>query len=950
MTEALIGSHLGQYRLIEVIGHGGMSTVYKAHQESLNRFVAIKVLLHVHHPQFVERFKSEAKTIANMHHPNILPVYDYGEQQGLLYLVMQYVEGGTTLAGMLGTPTPPASALRLASQILKALDYAHARGVVHRDVKPGNVLQPRPDWPLLADFGIAKLLYDAKEATRSGVIVGTATYMAPEQATGRTVDARADLYSTGIVLYELLTGRVPFEGPSMIVLNKHISEPPPPPRQINPLLPAVVEPPLLRALAKDPADRYQNAQEMAAELERIAAQLDHSQTLNRRTELYQAGVRAFEAGQLEQAIGHLSELVALDPDYRDGAELLHVAQAMQDRAKTEARKLRDQTRERYEKLGLPPPATSTPTETGEDAPTQLLSSAPTPPARPPQSPGRVGPATPAPAYNTNSSATELERTSPGVTSNPPDVPQGSAGAGANNLRIWAISGVVLVALVLIGGGIWGLAQDSSSSAESTPPEAQTQPDALASAPEPDTAALPGEPELTPTAQSARAGDLPAAPVIAAPVDLSSAAITGTLSWHDQVLWNDAVTVVINDLPEPGAGNVYAAWLANTDESLPLGILGAGTEGASEVTYISPIHENLLGRYDQVFITVAAEDAATSDQSSAVMAGALPNQVRDAIRPILVRSEAAPNGIGFALGLRQEVSTLLRHVILLEVSFLESAPAAEKLAREQRHAEHLVNLIEGGEGQDLDGNGAIEGPGDGFGILGGETQVGYLQETIGRTLLAAASLEASPVRRRYADAAEVVGDANIRIWVGEIRDRAQAILAAGSSAEIEEDINVILRLAEQVMNGVDANEDQRIDPTADEGGVLVAYQQMQRMADVAIAPVSPGAAVTMSPNIVQIPSTPPLITIDTAEFRFIPRKITIPLGATVVWANSGPEDHSVTSEDSSFEQTILASGDTFRHTFTQVGAFPYYCAFHGAPFGTGMSGIIEVQERSPAAPR
>ncbi|MCG8353306.1 MAG: plastocyanin/azurin family copper-binding protein [Chloroflexales bacterium] len=218
------------------------------------------------------------------------------------------------------------------------------------------------------------------------------------------------------------------------------------------------------------------------------------------------------------------------------------------------------------------------------------------------------------------------------------------------------------------------------------------------------------------------------------------------------------------------------------------------------------------------------------------------------------------------------------------------------------------------------------------------------------MLAAAPLEVSPAMKRYADAVEVVGDANIRAWVGEIRDRAQAILAADSSAEIEEDINIILRLAEQLMNGVDANGDQRIEPIADEGGVLVAYQQAQRMADIAIAPVPSGADVAMPLNIVQIPSTPPLITIDTAGFRFTPRKITIPLGATVVWTNSGPEDHSVTSEDGSFEQTILVSGGTFRHTFTQVGSFPYYCAFHGAPFGAGMSGIIVVQERSPSAPR
>ena len=267
----LIGKELGQYQLKEVIRRGGMATVYKAYQPALDRFVAVKVL-HNRDPQFAARFKREARAIAQLQHHNILPIYDYGEQDGLLYLVLQYIENGTTLSDLLGTPMDPAPALRLIRHVLDALEYAHQRGIIHRDIKPANILMPSPVWPMLADFGIAKLLNDDQRLTMPGLIIGTAAYMAPEQADGRAIDARTDLYALGVVLYEMLTGRVPFDADTpMAVLTKHAYEPPPPPRSLNPNLPAAVESALLRALAKNPADRYQSAAEMAADLERVAA-------------------------------------------------------------------------------------------------------------------------------------------------------------------------------------------------------------------------------------------------------------------------------------------------------------------------------------------------------------------------------------------------------------------------------------------------------------------------------------------------------------------------------------------------------------------------------------------------------------------------------------------------------------------------------------------------------
>jgi len=347
MTD-LIGTRLNQYELAEIIRRGGMSTVYKAYQDSLDRFVAVKVLFINRDPQFAARFKREARAIAALQHHNILPVYDYGEQEGMLFLVLQYIEGGTTLGDMLGKPMASTTALRLTSHVLDALDYAHKRGVIHRDIKPANVLMPSPNWPMLADFGIAKLMNDNQQRlTLANQIIGTAAYMAPEQATGRPIDARTDLYAAGVVLYELVTGRVPFDSDTpMAVLTKHVYEVPPPARTLNPDLPLAVEQVLQKALQKDPNARYQTAAEMAADLRQIAVDLDQDKNRSQITGLYEVGVLAFEQGQWEQAVDRLGKLVALDPGYEDAHELLDAAREAQERAKTEARQQIELVRQR----------------------------------------------------------------------------------------------------------------------------------------------------------------------------------------------------------------------------------------------------------------------------------------------------------------------------------------------------------------------------------------------------------------------------------------------------------------------------------------------------------------------------------------------------------------------------------------------------------------------------
>lgn len=348
MGDELIDRRLGQYLITEVIAYGGMATVYKATQPSLDRVVAIKVLRHDADPQFAARFKREARATAALQHHNILPIYDNNEQDGLLYLVLQYVEDGRTLGGMLGMPMAPVAALRLMSHVFDALDYAHKRGIVHRDIKPSNILMPMPNWPMVTDFGIAKLLNDAQmQLTRSNQRMGTPAYMAPEQVTGRPIDARTDLYSAGVVLYELVTGSVPFEADTIAaMMNKHVNEAPPPPRRLNPEIPAALETLLLRALAKDPNQRYQTIAEMAAEMERVTHQLDLNRERGQITSLYEGGVQAFEQGHWDEAVERLDKLNALAPNYEDAADLLEAARAAQERAKTEARQQIEQMRQR----------------------------------------------------------------------------------------------------------------------------------------------------------------------------------------------------------------------------------------------------------------------------------------------------------------------------------------------------------------------------------------------------------------------------------------------------------------------------------------------------------------------------------------------------------------------------------------------------------------------------
>jgi serine/threonine-protein kinase len=263
-----------RYEIHRHIARGGMAQVYLARDRSLDRPVAVKELVpeFAADPSFVERFRREAQSAAKLTHPNIVAVYDWGTQDGTYFIVMEYVDG-PSLSQVIRADGAlhPRRAAEIASEVAAALGFAHSQGVVHRDIKPGNVLLTATGQAKVADFGIARAMSSAdEELTQTGSVMGTATYFSPEQAQGLAVDARADLYSLGVVLYEMVTGRPPFSGDSpLAIAYKHVQDPPPRPSTLVPDIPAGLEAIIMKLLQKQPDNRYASAQDLRSDLNRF---------------------------------------------------------------------------------------------------------------------------------------------------------------------------------------------------------------------------------------------------------------------------------------------------------------------------------------------------------------------------------------------------------------------------------------------------------------------------------------------------------------------------------------------------------------------------------------------------------------------------------------------------------------------------------------------------------
>ncbi len=272
---SLVGKSLGQFRIVERIGAGGMATVFKAYQPTLDRYVAVKVLpdYHASDPIFKERFLREARAVARLDHTNIVQIYLLGEEENITYIAMQYVDGGTLKdllkqSGALSVT----DALKFVIQAAEGLGAAHQHGIIHRDVKPANMLLRKDGHLLLSDFGIVKILEGTTNLTRVGTGIGTPQYMSPEQGTGQSVDASSDIYSLGIVLFHCLTGRVPFNAESPLTITvKHLNDPLPVAFLRHANVPTQLEQVIVKMTAKAPAHRYQTTSECVGDLVRAAA-------------------------------------------------------------------------------------------------------------------------------------------------------------------------------------------------------------------------------------------------------------------------------------------------------------------------------------------------------------------------------------------------------------------------------------------------------------------------------------------------------------------------------------------------------------------------------------------------------------------------------------------------------------------------------------------------------
>ncbi len=260
------GQTVGSYQILEQLGQGGMATVYKAYHAALDRYVAIKVLhqAFLEDPTFLARFQREARVVARLDHPNIIPIYDFAQHEGLPYLVMKYIEGETLKARLERGPLSQDEMMQVVDAVGSALHYAHERGILHRDIKPSNVLLTKDGMIYLADFGLARIAQSTEMSLTSDRMVGTPQYISPEQAMSKAdLDTRTDIYSFGVMLYEIAVGRVPFNADTpFAVIHDHIYSPLPPPRQINPAVSPALERVLLKALAKDAQDRFDSAASM----------------------------------------------------------------------------------------------------------------------------------------------------------------------------------------------------------------------------------------------------------------------------------------------------------------------------------------------------------------------------------------------------------------------------------------------------------------------------------------------------------------------------------------------------------------------------------------------------------------------------------------------------------------------------------------------------------------
>ena len=693
-----IGKTIGKVRIEKFLARGGMAEVYLGMHLTLDRPVAVKVMhgFIEEDPDFLVRFQREAKVVAGLRHPNIVQVFDFDAVEEHPYIVMEYLSG-PSLASYLtalqkrNERIPIQQVSNILKTLAAALDYAHSQNVIHRDVKPGNILlhsktgeiSLEHDLPadadgILSDFGLVRIINSATQ-TASGMVSGTPAYMSPEQARGEKVDYRTDIYSLGIVLYEMLAGRVPFEADStMAVILKHIQEPPPPIEGIPGAVQAVID----RALAKDPDKRYQTAHEMAVDFSKAIDQEAEGETV-RVTQT--SPPRTVEVPKKRNPV--------LGPVLIGGFVLVCGCFGLL----------------LFSGLGL-------------------------------------------------SAFSIFSRTSATVTSSP------ATSAPAHS----------------VGGG--------------TP---------------------------VPTMEGM------AMPM---PTEVGS---LGVLRFQDGAAKLDQITISAS-LAALAQGKQYEAWLISDsgEQRRSLGVLTQDATGQYTLSYVDAQSRNMLDGFGRMEITVEPKpDDSPNPSDEVAYSSAIPMGSLIHIRHLLVRMEDNPDHIGMVVGLVND-ATLINQAT--EDMLNASTSGDTKTVRSD--AETIINLIVGKQDpqnyKDWNGDGKINDPGDGYGLLLNGDQAGYVGGVIDHAELAGKSPDASAEIRMHSGHVTICAQ-NVETWATQLRDIAIRIAQAKPDEDVTADVHSATTLADQMLNGIDIDGNERIDPIPGEGGALTAYEHADYMSDMPI---------------------------------------------------------------------------------------------------------------------
>jgi len=774
----LIGRKLGKYELVERLGRGGMAEVYKAFQPGVERHVAIKVM-HGHlsdNAEFVQRFQREARSIGQLQHSHIGRVIDFDVEADVYYMVMDYIQGGTLDEYLQRKGTLPTDeAVRITLQLADALAYAHQRGMIHRDIKPGNIMfmDDAHTHALLTDFGIARLLDEQQQMTMTGALVGTPNYMSPEAARGEPCDARADIYSLGVVLYELVTGRTPYAADTPYsFLMKQANEPLPPPRTLNPKVPAALEAVLLKALAKEPTARYQNATEFATALRTaqassatITGSLPMQQPNPSRAPLALAGL-----GVLVVAIVTVLSLLRL------GGSTPEATPALAPTATT------------AEVVAAAPATTLAPTATADAvAVTVPLTESVTV------------------SDTVADTASETVATTAALTETAPFTPTDTLAAPAILTETAALTAPVVIS--------------------TTPPLTTT------SAPTDSTA-------LAATAATTTTGETPALATVALTETVTplAPASLGTLYFVDTGTTRaGGFTLALNQMRLPPAGHHYELWLVGAGDAALT--LGTPTVEQGRIRYRGESDQNLLAAYERAELRIVPDDGAGAGEVALV--SSQPAAFATSVRDLLVG-----NGEGGAGALPNTDAQLA--IAIQHGGFLAEALAAEDFAEARRHAEHVINILDGETGThygDLNGDGQAQNPGDGYGVRT------YLTDATTAVEAALAAITPTTTLQFYADRV-TAAQQNSQSAIEQAIEVALKVFAADTVQEAQPfAAEVNARLA-TVRHGRDRDENGVIDPLRDEGGVVAAYDYGLRLAAYVFVGSADGAPASLTVTEVQ----------------------------------------------------------------------------------------------------